>query len=66
MPLSLIHISLICGLFLIVFSVWLYHHTMETRLYTLPLNIIFYMAATLVLSLIHILHRNEREKRFAR
>ena len=23
---------LICGLFLIVFSVWLYHHTMETRL----------------------------------
>ena len=46
---------LICGLFLIVFSVWLYHHTMETRLYTLPLNIIFYMAATLVgVILVHI------------
>ena len=39
---------LISGLFLIVFSVWLYHHPMETRLYTLPLNIIFYMATTLV------------------
>ena len=46
---------LICGLFLIVLSVWLYHHTMETRLYTLPLNIIFYMAATLVgVILVHI------------
>ena len=46
---------LICGLFLIVFSVWLFHHPMETRLYTLPLNIIFYMATTLVgVILVHI------------
>ena len=46
---------LISGLFLIVFSVWLYHHPMETRLYTLPLNIIFYMATTLVgVILVHI------------
>ena len=46
---------LISGLFLIVFSVWLYHHPMETRLYTLPLNIILYMVATLAgVILVHI------------
>jgi len=36
-------------------SVWLFGHTMETRLYTLPLNIILYMIASIAgVVLVHI------------
>lgn len=46
---------LVSGFALLVLSVWLFGHPMETRLYTLPLNIIFYMAASLVgVILVHI------------
>ena len=38
-----------------VLSVWLFGHTMETRLYTLPLNIILYMIASIAgVVLVHI------------
>ena len=43
------------GLLLLVLSVWLFGHPMEMRLYTLPLNRILYMAASLVgVILVHI------------
>lgn len=43
------------GLLLLVLSVWLFGHTMETRLYTLPLNIILYMIASIAgVVLVHI------------
>lgn len=38
---------LVSGFALLVLSVWLFGHPMETRFYTLPLNIILYMAASL-------------------
>lgn len=43
------------GLLLLALSVWLFGHPMEVRFYTLPLNIIFYMAASLAgVILVHI------------
>lgn len=46
---------LVSGFALLVLSVWLFNHPMETRLYTLPLNIIFYMVVSLVgVILVHI------------
>ena len=39
---------LISGFVLLVLSVWLFGYPMEARLYTLPLNIIFYMTTSLV------------------
>lgn len=43
------------GLALIVTSIWLFNNPMEMRLYTLPLNIILYMIASLIgVILIHI------------
>ncbi len=43
------------GLALIVTSIWLFYNPMEMRLYTLPLNIILYMIASLIgVILIHI------------
>ncbi len=46
---------LICGIGLIVLSVWLFNNPMETRLYSLSLNIILYMIASLVgVILVHI------------
>ena len=46
---------LICGVGLIVLSVWLFNNPMETRLYSLSLNIILYMIASLVgVILVHI------------
>ena len=43
------------GLALIVTSIWLFYNPMEIRLYTLPLNIILYMIASLIgVILIHI------------
>ena len=38
---------LVSGFALLVLSVWLFGHPMETRFYTLPLNIILYMAVSL-------------------
>lgn len=37
---------LISGFVLLVLSVWLFGYPMEARLYTLPLNIIFYMTTS--------------------
>ena len=46
---------LTCGLLLLVLSVWLFNRPMETRLYTLPLNVILYMIASVVgVVLVHI------------
>lgn len=46
---------LVCGVGLIVLSVWLFNNPMETRLYSLSLNIILYMIASLVgVILVHI------------
>ena len=46
---------LVGGLSLLALSVWLFNHPMEIRLYTLPLNIIFYMATSLAgVILVHI------------
>lgn len=46
---------LVCGLLLLVMSVWLFNHPMSVRLYTLPLNIVFYMLTTVVgVVLVHI------------
>ena len=46
---------LVSGFALLVLSVWLFNHPMEMRLYTLPLNIIFYMVVSLVgVILVHI------------
>lgn len=43
------------GLSLLALSVWLFGHPMETRFYTLPLNIILYMAASLTgVILVHV------------
>ena len=43
------------GLALIVTSIWLFYNPMEMKLYTLPLNIILYMIASLIgVILIHI------------
>lgn len=43
------------GLLLLVLSVWLFNRPMEIRLYTLPLNIILYMIASVVgVVLVHI------------
>ena len=43
------------GLALIVTSIWLFNNPMEMRLYTLPLNIVLYMIASLIgVILIHI------------
>ncbi|MFK2479683.1 YWFCY domain-containing protein, partial [Bacteroides fragilis] len=43
------------GLLLLVISVWMFGHTMGTRLYTLPLNIILYMIASIAgVVLVHI------------
>ena len=48
-------IPLTCGLILIIGSVWLFNHHMELKLYTLPLNVVLYMVATLIgVVLIHI------------
>ena len=48
-------IPLTCGLILIIGSVWLFNHHMEQKLYTLPLNIILYMVASVIgVVLIHI------------
>lgn len=46
---------LIIGVFMTVFSVWLFSKPMETRLYTLPLNKWLYMLATVIgVVLVHI------------
>ena len=46
---------LISGFVLLVLSVWLFGYPMEARLYTLPLNIIFYMTTSLVgVILVHV------------
>ena len=43
------------GFALLVLSVWLFGHPMETRFYTLPLNIILYMAVSLTgVILVHV------------
>lgn len=48
-------IPLTCGLILIISSVWLFNHHMEQKLYTLPLNVILYMVASVIgVVLIHI------------
>ena len=48
-------IPLTCGLILIIGSVWLFNHHMEQKLYTLPLNVILYMVASVIgVVLIHI------------
>ena len=48
-------IPLTCGLILIIGSVWLFNHYMEQKLYTLPLNVILYMVASVIgVVLIHI------------
>lgn len=48
-------IPLTCGLILIIGSVWLFNHHMEQKLYTLPLNVILYMVASIIgVVLIHI------------
>ena len=48
-------IPLTCGLILIIGSVWLFNHHMEQKLYTLPLNVILYMFASVIgVVLIHI------------
>ena len=39
---------IVCGFFIIVMSVWLFGHRMDTRFYSLPLNIWFYMAASVL------------------
>lgn len=39
---------LTCGLLLLVLSMWLFNRPMETQLYTLPLNVILYMIASVV------------------
>ena len=39
---------LVSGIFLLVLSVWLFNHPMDIRFYTLRLNIIFYMATSVV------------------
>ena len=47
--------TLISGFVLLVLSVWLFGYPMEARLYTLPLNIIFYMTTSLVgVILVHV------------
>ena len=46
---------LVCGVGLIVASVWLFGHPIQVRLYTLPLNVWLYMAASLVgVVLVHV------------
>ena len=46
---------LLIGILMISTSIWLFNNTMEMRLYTLPLNIILYMIASLIgVVLIHI------------
>ena len=46
---------LVCGLMLLVLSVWLFNRPMQVRFYSLPLNIIFYMLASVVgVVLVHI------------
>lgn len=46
---------LVSGFALLVLSVWLFGHPMETRFYTLPLNIILYMAVSLTgVILVHV------------
>lgn len=46
---------LVSGFTLLVLSVWLFGYPMKMRLYTLPLNIIFYMVASLAgVILVHI------------
>ena len=48
-------IPLTCGLILVIGSVWLFNHHMEQKLYTLPLNVILYMVASVIgVVLIHI------------
>ena len=48
-------LPIVCGLSLLVLSVWLFNHPMQMRLYTLPVNIILYMLTTLVgVVLVHI------------
>ena len=43
------------GLLVLVLSVWLFGHKLEPRLYTLPLNIVLYMAASIVgVVLVHV------------
>ena len=43
------------GLLLLALSVWLFGHPIETKFYTLPLNVIFYMTTSLVgVILVHI------------
>ena len=39
---------LVGGVFFLVASVWLFGHSIDMRLYTLPLNIILYMVATVI------------------
>ena len=46
---------LVSGVLLLVLSVWLFNHPIQVRFYSLPLNIIFYMLATVVgVVLVHI------------
>ena len=48
-------LPLTAGLALLVLSVWLFNKPMEMQLYTLPVNIILYMAASLVgVILVHV------------
>ena len=43
------------GLLVLVLSIWLFGHKLEPRLYTLPLNIVLYMAASIVgVVLVHV------------
>ena len=39
---------LVCGIFITVLSVWLYGHRIDSRFYSLPLNIWFYMVASII------------------
>ena len=39
---------LVCGIFITVLSVWLFGHRIDSRFYSLPLNIWFYMIASII------------------
>ena len=39
---------LVCGIFITVLSVWLFGHRIDSRFYSLPLNIWLYMAASII------------------
>ena len=43
-----VYYPLVCGFFITVMSVWLYGHRMDTRFYSLSLNIWLYMAASIL------------------